>query len=93
LRKFREELAEKYAREEQEAIERGEYEEVLVEEFRCAACKKVFKNEKQMQNHLQSKKHKDTYAKFKAEMQLDDETEHTLKQEEEKRKQQEEEEK
>lgn len=41
-----------YQREEEEAIARGEFEEVLVEEFHCGACKKTFKNEKQMQNHL-----------------------------------------
>ena len=58
---------------------RGDYEEVLVHEFHCNICKKTFKNEKQLQNHLQSKKHKDNFAKFKDDVQLDDETENSLK--------------
>ena len=75
LRKYREEIAERYRQEEEEAIARGEYEEVTVEEYRCELCKKVFKNEKVMENHLQSKKHKDNYAKFKETVELDEDTE------------------
>lgn len=78
-------MAERYAREEQEALERGEFEEVTVEEYRCEPCKKVFKNEKQMDNHLQSKKHKDNYAKYKEGLELDDETEGRLREEEERK--------
>jgi hypothetical protein len=36
-------LAEEYARLEQEAIENGDYEEVLVDEFCCTICNKKFK--------------------------------------------------
>ena len=93
LRKHREELAQKYAQEEEEALASGDYDEVLVEEYRCDCCKKVFKKEKQLQNHLQSKKHKEAYAKFMEGVQLDEETEGTIRAEEErKRKEQEEEE-
>jgi DnaJ homolog subfamily A member 5 len=65
LRKYREEIAQRYAQEEEEALANGDIEEVMVEEFRCEVCKKIFKNSNQMDNHLQSKKHKDNYAKFK----------------------------
>ncbi len=85
LRKYREEIAQRYAQEEQEALANGDFEEVIVEEYRCEACKKVFKNEKQMDNHLQSKKHKDNYARFKEAVALDEETEQLIKQEEEKK--------
>lgn len=63
----------------------GNFEEVTVEEFRCEVCKKVFKKEKQMDNHVQSKKHKDNYAIYRANVQLDDETELGVKVEEEKK--------
>ncbi len=85
LRKYREEIAERYRQEEEEALARGEFEEVTVEEYVCEVCKKTFKNEKVLQNHLQSKKHKDNYAKFKESVQLDEETEQVIKQEEEKK--------
>lgn len=45
LRLHRIEIAEQYAREEEEAIERGDFEEVLIEEFRCEICNKTFKKE------------------------------------------------
>ena len=61
--------------EEDKALAEGNFEEVVVEEFECKVCKKKFKNEKQLHNHLQSKKHKDNYAKFKVYMELDEETE------------------
>lgn len=48
---------------------------MLIEEYRCEICKKSFKKEAQLDNHLQSKKHKDAEAKFKAKYQLDEETE------------------
>ena len=48
-------------------------------------CKKTFKNEKQLQNHLQSKKHKDNYAKFRETIELDEGTEELIRQEEEKK--------
>ena len=57
----------------------GDFEEVLVHEFECGVCKKTFKNENQLQNHLQSKKHKDAYNKLKKEVKLDDETEEQIK--------------
>ena len=66
LRVFREERAAQYAKEEEEAMARGDYEEVFVDEFRCEICKKTFKNEGSMDNHLASKKHKQAEAKYKA---------------------------
>ena len=56
-----------------------------MEEYRCEVCKKVFKNEKVMENHVQSKKHKDNYARFRETVQLDEETEGLVKEEEEKK--------
>lgn len=44
LRKYREELAEQYKRDE----ENCEYEEVVVDEFACEACRKTFKKEGQL---------------------------------------------
>jgi DnaJ family protein A protein 5 len=92
LRKYREEVAARYAQEEQEALDSGNFEEVTVEEYPCLACKKVFKNEKQMQNHLQSKKHKENYARFRETVTLDEETEALLQEEERIKKEQEEQE-
>lgn len=57
---------------------RGDVEEVFEEEFRCQMCKKSFKKEGQMKNHLQSKQHKkmeSTVQALKQELELDDETE------------------
>lgn len=45
LRIYREELAEYYRKEEEEALLRGDVEEVIEEEFRCQMCKKSFKKE------------------------------------------------
>lgn len=90
LRKYREEMQLLYKQQEEEALANGDYEEVTVEEFRCTVCKKVFKNEKQMDNHLQSKKHKDNYAAFKATVALDDGTEDLIQKEEEKKREEEE---
>ena len=75
IRKYKEEIAERYRQEEEEALARGDFEEVTVEEYRCGVCKKVFKNEKQMDNHLQSKKHKENFARLKGSVELDGETE------------------
>lgn len=61
MKKYREELAEANRRAEEEA----EVEEVVVEEFECGPCRKVFKKEGQLQNHLQSKKHKDLLKQLK----------------------------
>ena len=58
LRLYREERARQYAKAEEEAIARGDYETVIVEEWKCDICKKVFKKEAQLLNHLSSKKHK-----------------------------------
>ena len=58
MRAYREELAEFYRKEEEEAILRGDVDEVIEEEFRCQTCKKSFKTQGQMNNHLQSKQHK-----------------------------------
>lgn len=66
LKQYREEIAKKYAEEEQENLASGNYEEVEVEEFHCRLCKKVFKKQKQLDNHLQSKKHKDNEGKMKS---------------------------
>lgn len=66
LRQYREERAKFYQQQEEEAIARGEVDEVLVEVFSCEICKKTFKKEAQLDNHLKSKKHKDAEAKFKA---------------------------
>ncbi len=55
LKKYREELAEQNRLAEEEA----EVEEVFVDEYECRSCKKTFKKEGQLANHLQSKKHKD----------------------------------
>jgi hypothetical protein len=63
----------------------GDFEEVTIQEYRCEVCKKTFKNEKQMDNHLQSKKHRDNYARFKETVALDDATEQQVKLEEEKK--------
>jgi DnaJ homolog subfamily A member 5 len=62
LRKYRAELAEHYKREEEEALAQGHYEEVIIETFNCAMCKKTFKKDGQLQNHLQSKQHKKVAA-------------------------------
>eukprot|EP00351_Strombidinopsis_sp_SopsisLIS2011_P006461 CAMPEP_0116874854 /NCGR_PEP_ID=MMETSP0463-20121206/6447_1 /TAXON_ID=181622 /ORGANISM="Strombidinopsis sp, Strain SopsisLIS2011" /LENGTH=60 /DNA_ID=CAMNT_0004519177 /DNA_START=733 /DNA_END=915 /DNA_ORIENTATION=+ len=59
-------------------MENGDYEEVLVEEFRCEICKKSFKKEKQLDNHLRSKKHKDAEAKYKSMFELDEESEQLI---------------
>lgn len=48
LRKYREELAEQNRLAEEEA----EVEEVFVDEFECRPCKKTFKKEGQLQNHI-----------------------------------------
>ena len=44
---------------------RGDVDEVFEEEFRCGICKKSFKKEGQMNNHLQSKQHKKKEAEVK----------------------------
>ena len=51
-RKYKAELAEYYQKMEEEAILRGDFDEVIVEEFACQLCKKTFKKEGQMKNHL-----------------------------------------
>lgn len=60
----------------------------MVNEFHCGVCKKTFKNEKQMQNHLQSKKHKDNYNRFKEDVKLDEDTEQKIHEEQERLKKQ-----
>ena len=52
LKQYREELAEFYRKEEEEAIMRGDVEEVFEDEFRCKMCKKTFKKEGQFENHI-----------------------------------------
>jgi DnaJ family protein A protein 5 len=44
-----------------------------LDELYCYACKKRFKSDKQKLNHEQSKKHKETVAKMRKEVMLDDE--------------------
>lgn len=75
LRLYREELALHYQREEEEAIRRGDVEIEYVEEFRCEVCRKSFKKEGGLDNHLKSKKHRDAETKLKASLQLDEATE------------------
>ena len=75
---YRLELAEFYKKEEEEALLRGDIEEVFEEEFRCGMCKKSFKKQGQFDNHIRSKKHKEMEAQVKAlreELELDEETE------------------
>ena len=76
-------MAKQYAKQEEEAIAKGEYEEVLVDQYECKICKKIFKNEKQMENHLQSKKHIENFKKFMDSVTLDDETERIILEEKE----------
>jgi len=45
LKQYREELAEHYRKEEEEAVLRGDIDEIFEEEFRCQTCKKSFKKE------------------------------------------------
>ena len=78
LKQYREELAEHYRKEEEEAVLRGDIDEIFEEEFRCQTCKKSFKKEGQFNNHIQSKQHKKMAAQVQAlreELELDDETE------------------
>ena len=78
LRQYREDLAEFYRKEEEEALLRGEVEEVVEEHYRCQPCKKSFKKEGQFNNHVQSKQHKKVLAAIKdlrKGLELDDETE------------------
>lgn len=86
LRIYREERAAQYAKEEEEAIARGDVETIYVEEFHCEICKKIFKKEGQLDNHLKSKKHKEAEAKLKREIMLDPETEALMKKQEDERK-------
>ena len=84
-RQLREERAEYYRKLEEKAIENGEIEEVFVEEWRCEICKKTFKSEKQFEQHLQSKKHKDAEAKLRREVGVDEAMEQQIRQQEEER--------
>ncbi len=51
---------------------------MIVDEFACEPCKKKFKTEGMLKNHLQSKKHKDTMKLLKADVMLDQETERVI---------------
>ena len=82
MRKHREDLARQYEKEEEEALARGEVEVEYVEEFKCFICNKTFKNEKVLNDHLNSKKHKDAEAKYRAKYQLDDEVESKMNEQE-----------
>jgi len=44
MRKYREELAAFYQKEEEEAIKRGDVVEELIEEYKCEICRKTFKS-------------------------------------------------
>jgi len=68
-------LQEQNEREEREAIERGDIEIVEEEEFLCQVCNKTFKHEKTMNQHLQTKKHKDNMKTFKESLALSPEEE------------------
>ena len=85
LRVYREERAAQYAKEEEDAIANGDFEEVFIEEFLCEICNKKFKKEGQLNNHLASKKHKEADAKFRKDLALDPETEDILRKQEEER--------
>ena len=69
------EREEYYKKLEEKAIEDGEYEEVYVEEFVCEICKKTFKKEVMLEQHLQSKKHKQAEAKLRAQVAVPEEAE------------------
>jgi len=86
LKQYREERAAFYAKQEEEAIARGDFETVVIEEYRCDICKKVFKKEAQLDNHLKSKKHKDAEAKLRAHVEFDSDTEARIQEEDRKRK-------
>ena len=78
---FRREEAERYRREYEELMkqqteETGEVEEQedSEESYYCEACKKEFSTEKQLNNHEQSKKHKQKIQQIRAEVMLPEET-------------------
>ena len=68
-----------YQKQEEEAIARGDFVEEIVDVYPCQICKKTFKKEGQLENHLKSKKHKEAEQKFKAGLTLDEKTEMELK--------------
>mmetsp|Transcript_26070 Transcript_26070/g.61243 ORF Transcript_26070/g.61243 Transcript_26070/m.61243 type:complete len:460 (+) Transcript_26070:166-1545(+) len=53
---------------EEEYFSETESEEEEPESWRCEICKKDFKSEGQLQNHLKSKKHKEAVKKYQAKM-------------------------
>lgn len=58
------ELEEDYYSDEESESEESSSEEEEPEVFRCECCRKDFKSEGQMENHMKSKKHKEAYKKF-----------------------------
>ena len=52
MRIHREEVAEYYAKQEEEDIENGEIDLIIIEEYRCEICNKTFKKEATLNNHL-----------------------------------------
>lgn len=86
MRKYKEELAAYYQKQEEEARKRGDIIEELVEEYQCEICKKTFKSEGSLNTHLQTKKHKDAYQKYLKTVQLDEEAEEEAKEIHESRK-------
>lgn len=75
LKDFREERAREWQKEEDRMIKEGLVVEEIVEVYTCEVCKKTYKKEALLTNHLQSKKHKDAAKKFREKYQLDDDTE------------------
>ena len=47
---------------EEESSSSSEEEEPVI--YRCECCRKIFKSEKQLENHMNSKKHKESYKKW-----------------------------
>lgn len=55
MRIHKQELADQLRKQEEYDLEHGNVEEVVVEVFSCEMCKKTFKSENKMDEHLKSK--------------------------------------
>ena len=58
MRIHKQEIADQLAKQEAYDLEHGNIEEVVVEVFECNMCKKSFKSQAKMDEHLKSKMHK-----------------------------------
>lgn len=92
---YRKQQAERYAREYEEKLrqqneeeaENSDQEESLEDEvFWCEVCRKSFSNQGQLNNHNNSKKHKQALQKLKKEVQLPEEIQQKPKNSQEKKK-------